>query len=102
MSECCNISIETVSDVCVQLPCADICAEFLPTACVSVTVLDGSASITLDQFKVLMAQYNAFLAAQTRYKSEADAAADGITSGQEFLWASDTDVGIGGDKHIMT
>lgn len=74
-----------------------------PTGAIELNVtIWGGGGLSLASFKVLMAQYNAFLAAQTRYKSEEDAAADGITFGQEFLWASDTDVGIGGDKHIMT
>lgn len=62
----------------------------------------GGGGLTLDGFKILMAQYNAYLAGLTRYRNEEDAALAGVTSGQEFLWASDTDVGIGGDKHIMT
>jgi len=62
----------------------------------------GGGGLSFDTFKVLMAQYNAFLAGLTRYRSEEEAALDGVVSGQEFLWAQDTDVGIGGDKHIMT
>lgn len=70
--------------------------------CVSVSVYPGGASLTLAQFTTLMEQYNLALSLQTRYANEEEAALDGVISGQEFLWASDTDVGISGDKHIMT
>ena len=70
--------------------------------CVSVTVYPGGASLTFEQFKDWMTQYNLWLSTQTRYADEEAAGQDGIVSGQEFLWADDTDVGIKGDKHIMT
>lgn len=95
MSSCANITFETLPDFCIEVP---------GEVCLQVTVLDGAGggSLTLDQFKVLMAQYNSFLAAQPRYASEEEAAIGGVVSGQEFLWSSDTDVGIPGDKHIMS
>lgn len=97
MNECVNITFEQVPDFCIEVP---------GEVCLQVTVLDGAGggggSLTLAQFKILMAQYNTFLASQPRYASEEDAALGGVVSGQEFLWAPDTDVGVSGDKHIMS
>ena len=74
-----------------------------PTGAVELNLtIWGGGGLSFDTFKTLMAQYNAFLAGLTRYRSEEEAALDGVVSGQEFLWSQDTDVGIGGDKHIMT
>ena len=56
-------------------------------------------TMTLAQFTALMVQYNAAL---PRYPNEEAAALDGLVSGDEFIWSADTDVGIAGDKHIMS
>jgi len=50
-------------------------------------------------FLALMREYNNNL---PQYANEEDAAADGLVSGDEFIWSSSTDVGIAGDKHIMS
>jgi len=61
--------------------------------------VQGAGTMTLEQFTALMVQYNAAL---PRYPNEEAAALDGLVSGDEFIWSSDTDVGIAGDKHIMS
>ena len=90
--ECCTDSL------------VNCCVETLPDCCISVTVISagdggGGGSITLEQFITLMGLYNAALPS---YASEEEAAADGLVSGDEFLWSDSTDVGIAGDKHIMS
>lgn len=45
--------------------------------------------------------YGTYLANLPLYANEAEAAADGLVSGDAFRWSATTDVGIPGDLHIM-
>lgn len=81
----------------------DSCHRVCPTGdtrlLIPVGVQGDPGQMTLAQFTVLMNAYNAALPS---YPSEEAAALGGLVSGDEFIWSADTDVGIAGDKHIMS
>ena len=91
MSQCVDFAFQVLPAFCVKVA---------GTACLQVTAQTAPASLTLAAFTVLMTAYNAAL---PRCANEEEAALTPyfLVSGDEFIWAADTDVGIAGDKHIM-